>query len=1405
MELDPQKFVKSRRGPILDPEEFIAQQQPPDDAIIPSMEAPAVSTAVAPDAGMPSPLIPHGLSQWTTETAIPSIQNTALALMDFVHSTRPGYSPAGQAMITGRTPEEVPHAMSTPEALLEAKKFIASRIGQYIAAEADSPIPALPTPGVGAALKLAEIGAKDPGLALLDLSIAAGLTKGLRGRGKPTQKSLDALQRKFHEKPALEVAEKPIKAEKLIKPPQKPVERVSEKPAEIPEGEKVVEPTPLVPKGKGVEGEIPTKQQLAKAQIEKMPGDLVKMKPRGKEAWEMTQQNYEDTILRNEIEGKIRDLETKRNEIQKEITPQLSPRNSAPKWNQIEKIDEKISKLKFTENQLTRESGADLGKHKIIAQQALSKGKPVPDKVLADYPGLAKTKQPPPVETAREARGIWRMPTDQAIVKPEKFQLSREQAFSERTAKSIAEVETGKPGSVVDPIVVWKDPKDGQWYVLDGFSRSEGFKRAGTKEANYTEFKGTEAEAIDFALEANKRASAPELFDDVGAYRKARYEQDWTQKKLADTFGSDRVNYLDAYGHLSPRGKFAEILKQPVKEEFPWIKIRARWVGEMRKAYGDKLTNRHEGQIFDWLYKEAGRNYEVGKEQFNNLIEKQITRFDWDANQPLVMKRGEAPLTGTRARADTYAAEAKIDELKDLQKQARTTEEYEVLTGEIAKTREGIATVVKTQGDIFGMTEEGFVRLPPKPSMPRTAKALFYQARNLVKSKAAKDVVHDIMKIDNRAGRYSGTWMNTVHRTKLRRLNEKAGKQVADLMDGERVENASPKVKAVAKKMIELMDDVYDKAAEAGVMVKTKEGDLRPIGKVKKRLPRTMQEKIRQEILDVSTGVFNQAHKFVRRSNKDLKVGTAEYFEAIEKAVERIMSQEEFKNTKLADAINYMSESKANVAPGRAFLNIHDFAIDDLFNPMANLERERVAFFPQEWMERDARKVIPKYVKGAAKRISEVEYWGSQSEVVAKKLERVFEEAPKEYTDVEDIVKIFTGITERERRLSPGMQKLVSGYVGLEVGGKIGLGTATIPNAFQTLISTLRLGGLRNFEGAASLLKRKYRTKVRKSGAPLHEAYQMFTGYDPRTQSLRGRLLKTIMTASGFNPVNMVNKYMAAATARVYIRDMYKVTKGQRGKLTFVSRKNAISELEKLGIDYKKPLTEELILEGMYRFATDSQLQKNVLRDPKWMNDPRYRPFGLFKRFGKRQAEMIKDDVVKQLKFGNPAPFLRVAAGGLLGGELVQWARGQLKAIVSGDESKKYDPDDRMWARLVNDVAAAGTLGLLGDMVPTREGRAVTEQLAKNIEFQVVPLPISDIAGPIFTPNWGSYGYVPSLIKGIQTAEEKGIVPGLKRTAKGVTGQIGTIPRMLGQRYLGEDKTKKSKKPTKPKKPKKPF
>ena len=342
--------------------------------------------------------------------------------------------------------------------------------------------------------------------------------------------------------------------------------------------------------------------------------------------------------------------------------------------------------------------------HKMVVQQALSEGKTVPEEVLKDYPELVGQKETKGIET-KKVEGKYPdtkfLPTTTVKLKDINFDIDRFQnrptPFSEKTATAVAE--RFDPAQWEEP-VLWRDPKDGKLYVLKGHSRLEGMKRREQADVPVKIVEDmNEAEAMNFAKILSNRSADPEdTIATINAYKRAK-AQKYTAKQMKDTFDGD-VDFLESIQNLNTKGDFINYLNQPSAAEFPYIKRFARWVGDLRKEYPDKLTNSHEQQIFNWLYKGEKKNIDIPKEDFNNLIESQLKNVDFDKSNALVLKKGEVT-TGTHARGDTAETQKKIDDLIAQQKEARTPQEHQALQKEIDRLTEKVKEVTKTQADLF--------------------------------------------------------------------------------------------------------------------------------------------------------------------------------------------------------------------------------------------------------------------------------------------------------------------------------------------------------------------------------------------------------------------------------------------------------------------------------------------------------------------------------------------------------------------------------------------------------------------------------------------------------------------------------------------------------------------------------
>lgn len=310
---------------------------------------------------------------------------------------------------------------------------------------------------------------------------------------------------------------------------------------------------------------------------------------------------------------------------------------------------------------------------------------------------VATSAEAQKLETAK----VFNVPLAQIKTDVDRFQ-NRDTDFSERTAQEVAD---NYDPNKFDPIVLWRDPADGSTYVLSGHSRLEGMKRRNAADIPARYFQGDERAAMNFArLEANRLGAAETFGETLKAYRAAK-ENQYTSKQLKSTFGSD-VDFLDAVQHLNPSGDFVKILSQPAATEFPYIRRFARWIGEARETYADKFTNAHEEQLFKFLYTDDAKNRGINRDDFFKLLDKNFGKADWQADQPLTLRRGELPVTGTRARSDTREAMAEIDELRERQKVTKTVEEYQALQSEIDKKLQKVSDVVQSQPDLFADIQE---------------------------------------------------------------------------------------------------------------------------------------------------------------------------------------------------------------------------------------------------------------------------------------------------------------------------------------------------------------------------------------------------------------------------------------------------------------------------------------------------------------------------------------------------------------------------------------------------------------------------------------------------------------------------------------------------------------------------
>ena len=204
-----------------------------------------------------------------------------------------------------------------------------------------------------------------------------------------------------------------------------------------------------------------------------------------------------------------------------------------------------------------------------------------------------------------------------------------------------------------DPIHIWKDPKNGKYYVLSGHHRLEGAKRAdGITKVKVVDksadFK-TEEDAINFAKrEANYNRTQETIIESANTLRdlinQERNETDKGKLEKIRTQIKDFLKMLMAnatsvrnLAYLNPKGKVISTLKNLERsndDTYNFVLGRAKWIGAVREKY-PVITDEHERELFDSLMSEEGVKAITNKGDFLKKVGDIVKSSNFDANLPI--------------------------------------------------------------------------------------------------------------------------------------------------------------------------------------------------------------------------------------------------------------------------------------------------------------------------------------------------------------------------------------------------------------------------------------------------------------------------------------------------------------------------------------------------------------------------------------------------------------------------------------------------------------------------------------------------------------------------------------------------------------------------------------------------
>ena len=204
-----------------------------------------------------------------------------------------------------------------------------------------------------------------------------------------------------------------------------------------------------------------------------------------------------------------------------------------------------------------------------------------------------------------------------------------------------------------DPIHIWKDPKNGKYYVLSGHHRLEGAKRAdGITKVKVVDksadFK-TEEEAINFAKrEANYNRTQETIIESANTLRDLiNQERNKTDKGKLEKIRTQIKDFLRMLmanatsvrnlAYLNPKGKVISALKNLERsndDTYNFVLGRAKWIGAVREKY-PVITDEHERELFDSLMSEEGVKAITNKGDFLKKVGDIVKSSDFDAKLPI--------------------------------------------------------------------------------------------------------------------------------------------------------------------------------------------------------------------------------------------------------------------------------------------------------------------------------------------------------------------------------------------------------------------------------------------------------------------------------------------------------------------------------------------------------------------------------------------------------------------------------------------------------------------------------------------------------------------------------------------------------------------------------------------------
>lgn len=351
--------------------------------------------------------------------------------------------------------------------------------------------------------------------------------------------------------------------------------------------------------------------------------------------------------------------------------------------------------------------------------------------------------------------------------------------------------------------------------------------------------------------------------------------------------------------------------------------------------------------------------------------------------------------------------------------------------------------------------------------------------------------------------------------------------------------------------------------------------------------------------------------------------------------------------------------------------------------------------------------VLPEYFSGIARKIEFSSRFGGETLPEKSTVRDIF---PKAFEGVDKLV-------EPERRQA--VESVLSGQLGQFEKGSIltqkiakiaqyqavmKLGLAQFTQATQFAAAVGPTGYRDAFKDLLRLGARdpELHTRMLRTGAFMESLVRA----SQESMSTGGTMITDVMNRTGFTALDtQARRYgvlrgftLASHQAEKLYELVQRQPEAKGLEAKYIS--GQIAAIEKkfntLGIDGADLvrrggiLTEEDLIKAGQKISTDVNFWSDSLSLPIFLKSPWGRILGQFKSFAFQQSKFLKDAVVKPALDGDLGPLMRIVPATVLTGEVIADIKSLIRLKPRTDEGLN---------RLLNDLAAGGSLGIIGDSI----------------------------------------------------------------------------------------------------------